>query len=272
MLTPEEKWFFDLNGYFVVKNAVAQDEVKAMRDMMYEWRTWDAGKFEPPMRIAHQPGKPWWVYNMQYGHEAFQRLMVNKEILRVITALTWNHPRIVDVVANICDTEADGLELHGGHIGTFRSPYHQYQVANGEIFASFFNMSVSLVDVPPGNGFSCIPGSHKSAFQYPEHIKMIDDPPTVRNIPVNAGDLIIFLPNTRHAGRKWTHQAYPRMTVFLRWAYAKQFHHVNDALWFPFREHKDRVPEAVFDLECRDHGQRKALDALIDEYKVDIPG
>ena len=37
----------------------------------------------------------------------------------------------------------------------------------------------------------------------------------------------VFLPNTRHAGRRWNHEAYPRMPVFLRWIYAKQFHHTN---------------------------------------------
>ena len=90
---------------------------------------------------------------------------------------------------------------NGGHKGWFRSPHHQYQVANDEIFASFFNLSVSLVDVPPGNGFACIPGSHKSNFQYPEHITMDDPPPTVHNIPVNAGRF--YCVSAEHAAR-WT--------------------------------------------------------------------
>ena len=271
MLTQEEKWHLDLLGYFVVRNAVPKADVELMKAQMFEWYEWDADDFKFPMRINAPEGKPWWVYNMHYGHEAFQRLILNPEILRVATALTWNHPRVFDVVANICYPNADGLELHGGHKGWFRSPHHQYQVANDEIFASFFNLSVSLVDVPPGNGFACIPGSHKSNFQYPEYITMDNAPPIVHNVPVNAGDFIVFLPNTRHAGRRWNHKAYPRMTVFLRWVYAKQFHHVDSSWWLPFDAHRDEIPTALHELESRDHGQRKALDELIDSFKVEVP-
>tara|TARA_B100000809_G_C15132842_1_gene529244 strand:- start:3953 stop:4258 length:306 start_codon:yes stop_codon:yes gene_type:complete len=100
---------------------------------------------------------------------------------------------------------------------------------------------------------------------------MDDEPPTVRNISVNAGDIIIFLPNTRHAGRRWTHLGYPRMTVFLRWMYAKQFHHADSANWFPLEEHKDQIPLALYQLEDRDSGQRYALDEMIDPFKIDLP-
>ena len=271
MLTQEEKWYLDLNGFMVVRDVVSSSELEQMKAQLLEWYRWEESQFEPPMRINNQPGKPWWVYNMHYGHPVFQRLILNPEILRVATALTWNQPRVFDVVANICYSEANGLHLHGGHKGWFRSPYHQYQVANDQIFASFFNLSVSLVDVPLGNGFACLPGSHKSNFECPEYVTMDDEPPTVRNISVNAGDIIIFLPNTRHAGRRWTHLGYPRMTVFLRWMYAKQFHHADSANWFPLEEHKDQIPLALYQLEDRDSGQRHALDEMIDPFKIDLP-
>ena len=102
MLTQEEKWHLDLLGYFVVRNAVPKSDVELMKAQMFEWYEWDATDFKPPMRINAPEGKPWWVYNMHYGHEVFQRLILNPEILRVATALTWNQPRVFDVVANIC--------------------------------------------------------------------------------------------------------------------------------------------------------------------------
>ena len=39
----------------------------------------------------------------------------------------------------------------------------------------------------------------------------------------------------------------------------------------PFEAHKDKIPEALHDLESRDHGQRTALNTLIDPFKVDVP-
>jgi len=271
VLTQEEKWYLDLNGFMVIRDAVPSSEVEEMKAQLLEWYQWEELQFEPPMRINKEPGKPWWVYNMHYGHPAFQRLILNPNILRVATALTWNQPRVFDVLANICYPEADGLHLHGGHKGWFRSPYHQYQVANDQIFASFFNLSVSLVDVPEGNGFACLPGSHKSNFECPERITMNDGPPTVRNVPVNAGDIIIFLPNIRHAGRRWTYPDYPRMTVFLRWVYAEQFHHADSADWLPFDQYKDQIPTELHQLEGRNQGQREALDQLISPHKIEVP-
>ena len=53
--------------------------------------------------------------------------------------------------------------------------------------------------------------------------------------------------------------------------YAKQFHHVDSSWWLPFDAHKDEIPEALHELESRNHGQRKALNELIDPFKVDIP-
>ena len=102
MLTQEEKWYLDLNGFMVVRDVVPSSELEQMKAQLLEWYRWEESQFELPMRINNQPGKPWWVYNMHYGHPVFQRLILNPEILRVATALTWNQPRVFDVVANIC--------------------------------------------------------------------------------------------------------------------------------------------------------------------------
>ena len=88
MLTQEEKWYLDLLGYFVVRDAVPEADVELMKAQMFAWYEWDEADFKHPMRINAPEGKPWWVYNMHYGQEAFQRLILNPEILRVATALT----------------------------------------------------------------------------------------------------------------------------------------------------------------------------------------
>ena len=83
------------------------------------------------------------------------------------------------------------------------------------------------------------------------------------------GDIIIFLPNPRHAGRRWTSPDYPRMTVFLRWVYAKQFHHADSANWFPFDQYKDQIPTELHQLEGGHQGQHQALDQLISPHKIE---
>jgi len=192
MLTQEERWYFDLKGYMVVRQAVPDEDVRAMRKQMEIWFEADRNgvAFHPPVRTNHTPNKPWWIYNVHYDNEVFQRLTINREILRVTRGLTMNKPRLYDVVANRLTKETDEIELHGGFTGGFREPHVGYQVANEEIFCSFINVAISLVDVPAGAGFVCIPGSHKSNFQYPEDITVNHGPPTVANIAAAAGDVI----------------------------------------------------------------------------------
>ena len=49
MLTQEEKWYLDLLGYFVVRNAVPKADVELMKAQMFEWYEWDASDFKYPM-------------------------------------------------------------------------------------------------------------------------------------------------------------------------------------------------------------------------------
>ena len=37
MLTQEEKWYLDLLGYFVVRDAVPKADVEMMKAQMFEW-------------------------------------------------------------------------------------------------------------------------------------------------------------------------------------------------------------------------------------------
>jgi hypothetical protein len=85
-------------------------------------------------------------------------------------------------------------------------------------------------DVPDGQGFVCIPGSHKRNFMPPDNtglqslsgegipqISLYDGPPTVANLCPRAGSCIVFTEALRHGIRRW-HAEYPRLTVFNRCA------------------------------------------------------
>lgn len=115
MLTQEERWYFDLKGYMVVRQAVPDEDVRAMRKQMEIWFGADGDGV-----AFHAPNKPWWIYKVHYDNEVFQRLTINREILRVTRGLTMNKPRLYDVVANRLTKETDEIELHGGFTGGVR--------------------------------------------------------------------------------------------------------------------------------------------------------
>ncbi len=162
-----------------------------------------------------------------------------------LTQFTDNCPQHVGTALTMNTRASDDLAFHGGVSGSIHHPANDYQAADGRVFATFLNAGVSLVDVPPGTGFVCIPGSHKSHFPKPEHVGIYDGPPTVDNVSVEAGDVVLFTEALCHGARKWT-QDEPRRTVFVRYT-------TSYASWSPgsgpLEEFRDRISADLFELK-----------------------
>ena len=98
MLTEAEKWSFDLHGYLVLKGAVPQADVKRMVELCDTWHSLDDSELPPPLRSYHdantKPSTPRSINNVPYADEVFQRLVLNREIMRVVLALTGNSPQL----------------------------------------------------------------------------------------------------------------------------------------------------------------------------------
>ena len=168
MMTEEEKWHFDLFGYIVLKQAIPVEDVQRMVELANQWQALPDSELAPPLRsyrnpIDH-PTLPRSIVNAHYGDDVFQRLALNCEIMRCVLALTGNCPKLLAVSLTQNTKESDDVGFHGGFTGGWRNPANDYQVADNKVFATFLNAAVSLVDVPIGSGFVCVPGSHKSHF------------------------------------------------------------------------------------------------------------
>lgn len=239
MLTPEEKWFFDHHGFIILRNVVPPEDIQLMIELGNRWHDMTLEELSPPLTstsrtndynstIAH------WINNVQYGDAVFQRLVLNLEIMRVVIALTRATPCLVDCALTKNYTTSDDINFHASG--------QDYDVEDGEPHAGFINAGTSLVDVPEGTGFVCLPGSHKRNFDPPENLSIYDGPPTVINVPVNAGDCVIFTEALYHGARRWT-EDYPRFTVFNR--YIDNGSH--GAL--PKEEHRHLISDEVYELE-----------------------
>ena len=249
MLSDEEKWRFDLHGYLVLKQAVDPEEVRYMVQLCDRWHALEDGALPPPLGTyrdsSTKPTTPRSINQVEYADPVFERLILNRAIMRVVLALTDNCPQHVGTALTMNTRASDDLAFHGGVSGSIHHPANDYQAADGRVFATFLNAGVSLVDVPPGTGFVCIPGSHKSHFPKPEHVGIYDGPPTVDNVSVEAGDVVLFTEALCHGARKWT-QDEPRRTVFVRYT-------TSYASWSPgsgpLEEFRDRISADLFELK-----------------------
>ena len=216
-----EKWYFDLKGYFVIKNAVSKKRNQQNEKIAKYW--FDSSDNLPELiQKDFSQATAKFLYNFHYVEKVFENLVLNKKILRFINGIQKKNTRVYDVVLAKSTKKDSETKLHSGFEGGFQDPNQQFVVANNDLFASFVNVGVSLVDIPDNLGFTCLPGSHKGNFKIPSNITLYDDPPTVVNVPIKSGDAIIFTPLLRHGIRKWT-EDFSQYTVFMRFVYAKQF-------------------------------------------------
>jgi hypothetical protein len=237
LLTSDEKWHFDHHGFLILRGVLSPSECEAMRALGEEWHgalnnlpaplhsTSSAHKNYSPT-IAH------WINRIEYGDPLFAKLTLHPKILRVIIALTQGYPTLVDTALTRNTKDSDDLKFHEVANG--------YRMHNNEPFADFLNAGVSLVDVPDGSGFVCVPGSHKRNFPTPESVSIYDNGPTVYNPTIRAGDCVIFTESLRHGARRWT-GADPRFSVFNRYK-------AGDCEGCPVGEFKHKISEELLEL------------------------
>jgi hypothetical protein len=189
-LNPEETWVFDARGFIVRRGVLGRRELRAAHQQI------DALRLPPP------------------GHDImsqrFSGLIDHGGLLRDL----MNHPAVLDVARELCGPQVRldhsygiimaprsvGLGLHGG--GHPFDPSQYYLVRNGRIHCGLVAAQWALVDHRPGDGgFACIPGTHKGRFPMPGHITM--DHELVIDVPMDAGDVVIFSEALIHATRPW---------------------------------------------------------------------
>lgn len=271
MLTPEEKWFFDLTGYIVLPQVVSPEDVQRMLELGDAWHDLPDEQLPPPLWTycdAHtEPTAARALDNVVYRDEVFQRLVLNPKIMRVVLALTGNRPQLLAASYTKNYKHNDEIPFHNGHDGSLHNPANQYEAKGDKVFATFLNAAVSLVDVPPGaGGFVCVPGSHKSNFACPGNVSLYDEAPIVHNVSVRAGDCVLFTELLRHGGRRWNLDE-PRRTIFVRYS-------TSYASWSPgtgpIPEYRHLLSGDVVELMTMmgHQGCKKAVQRLLDEMET----
>ncbi|MCE9591911.1 MAG: phytanoyl-CoA dioxygenase family protein [Planctomycetes bacterium] len=223
MMTDEEKWFFDLNGFVVLRNAIPGADVERMVERALKWHKLPDAQLPRPVETyggeakGNVPGKMRALCHVEYADEVFSRTAMNREIMRCVLYLTDNSPQMLMSAVQIYPKGSGDLGLHNGQVGAIRNPANDYQVGDGRVFATFLNAAIMLVDHPAGMGFCCVPGSHKAYFRHPPTFNTRSGFP-IYCPPAKAGDVILFTENLTHGALSWEHDAYPRVAMFFRYS------------------------------------------------------
>ncbi|HTE21197.1 MAG TPA: phytanoyl-CoA dioxygenase family protein [Armatimonadota bacterium] len=192
ILTPRDHVFFEEQGYVVIPNAVRQENLDAVIDLIWEFLGMDRNCPEDWYREPHRPGGMVEVYQ----HQA---LWDNRQ-----------HPRVYQAFSEILGTERLWVSTDRANMKPPQHPAHpeydhrafiHWDVDTSKLPQPFAVQGVLyLADTDAGQGgFQCVPGMHRNLEEWVKTQPADRDPSkpdltgrTVTAVPGKAGDLLIW--------------------------------------------------------------------------------
>lgn len=222
--TALDDFFFDLNGYVILKNAVEPellDELNAVFDTF------------PPLAPME-----WWGntqrrdYTRDTGYELHNVVEAGEPFEKLI-----DHPSWIEYVRRYCgdqDSYTEGLFIdeaiasirnsgghHPVHSGGFQgSTRGKYSYENGVFRCGQCNVLLALTHIGEGDGPTMVvPGSHKSNFDHPlrgDYARgdRMDQLPGAVPVYLEKGDAILFVDGIMHGGSSRTNAGERRITIY----------------------------------------------------------
>jgi hypothetical protein len=204
----EDRYLFDLQGFLTVQAALSAEVVDVLNgaiDRMAE------------QELSHDATTHRFGDLLKRG-QVFRDLIDNPIVLPFLTELLGDNLRLDHDYADVIRSGLGpiGAVLHGG-AKPFR-PGEYYWSGDGNLHSGLLVVAYNLKDVgPEDGGFACVPGSHKSAFRFPDAWRQLSDPhSTVRKVTGPAGSAIIFTEALVHGTLPWRGQD-ERRTIFYKY-------------------------------------------------------
>jgi len=212
MMTEEQRFLFDLQGYLILPGALDSERVARMLAVMNEH------SINPPEEMTDD----YRFGNFLNWNDDYRDLIDHEPIVSILEEVLGprfrlDHaygmataPRRGEVQKSL------GNSLHH-HAGMFE--HACYYVTHGpKMHNGLVVVSYSLTDIEAGaGGFCCIPGSHKATFQMPGKWYNLEDNPLVQQIPQRAGDAVIFTESLTHGTWPWSDPNAQRRSVLMKY-------------------------------------------------------
>lgn len=234
-VTPREEYFFDLNGFIVLRGVLTRSHVAEMNAILTE-----IALLDPPLRQGEWYGG---VHTHSYGGaeginlqqiyeagEPFERLIDYpgwfakiKHFVGGEGTFDWHHgPLFIDEAFANLRREGEAIGLHsGGHEGVTRC---QYRYLNGRFHCGQVNVLMALTDIGPGDGATMVvPASHKANFVHPDvathsmkagEVRSVDNVEGAIEVHMEAGDALLFVDAINHGSAKRVNPGERRIVVY----------------------------------------------------------
>ena len=207
-MSEEDKYLFDLQGFLVVRGVLDAETLKTLHASM------DVNGIAGPE--AGDISKSRFGNFLSWG-EPWRNLIDHARIMPYLSELLGPKFRLDHAygMAAKADTDEGHLGLHH-QAGMFNHACY-YATHGQQMHTGLLVVSYTLVDMPVGRGgFCCIPGSHKALYNTPGKYYRTDNNPLLTQVPIAAGDVIIFTEALTHGTTKWRNP-HERRSVLLKY-------------------------------------------------------
>lgn len=205
IVTDEEKYLFDIQGFLVLRGAIDRDLVEALDRAVVENEAIDHDEsWADGLPVVHGQH---FIKDTDVGHQIrlnglprldpiFDRLIAHPAILPYLKEF-MGEPQLVNTWS-ISKYEGRGATVwHNG------LPTYEYTVRDGVIRSPMINVVIMLTPNHPGDGcFAVIPGSHKKNLDldYQRWGTAGLDTPGAIEVTGEPGDVMIFSEALTHTG------------------------------------------------------------------------
>jgi ectoine hydroxylase-related dioxygenase (phytanoyl-CoA dioxygenase family) len=189
--TDEERYRFDLQGFLVRRGALDLTEVTELNEAVHHLGLGTPNNHDiMSQRFSNHLGR----------HPAFVRLLDHSAVIDIVAELCGRSARLDHAYGIVMDPGNSGLDLHGG--GTPWDPAQYYAVDRYGMHTGLIAVQWAISTAKRGDGgFACVPGSHKASYAPPRGLGL--DDPVVVEVPLGAGDVVIFTEALTHGTLPW---------------------------------------------------------------------
>jgi hypothetical protein len=217
----KERYFWDLTGYLVVKQALTADEVGEMNEIVdrYSDRVKVGGSTAGGSTAFAGTGRPMLPGILQFPKPdclPFRNLLAHPALVSRLNVMCGPGFRLDHGPMFIVSVKGTGGHtMHGA--GEPHREAVAYRHHNGASYVGGVTVAWQLHDcLDRQGGFACVPGSHKSRFPMPAGVRSGDDDLGVIHQPdVEAGDLLLFMDGAQsHGALPWLVDSTRRSILF----------------------------------------------------------
>ena len=230
MVSDREKYFFDLRGYILVKQALSRQEVREANACLDAIPPLEAGAWWGAVHAQCYGNKN--GINLQQIYEAgepFERMVDHPGWIEQVKCFVggegtfdYKHgPLFIDENFASIRGPGDSIGFHSGAYPWVKRC--QYHFQHGTFHCGQVNVLTALTPIGPGDGGTVVvPGSHKSNFRHPdfEKYKMRSDGASAEGVEgavevrMEPGDTLIFVDSIAHGSALRTNAGQRRIVVY----------------------------------------------------------